>query len=1298
MAKVSHRINGLFLPERRSSYAHSSRVDESFQARLASLLLSRHGRLPRAPCPSPDPADTSGDIDSNGLGSISSPAGPYTSNVDSTIAKLAELGSSELGLIASGFDGPASQYENPNLSYRRRSSQPEVEEGTSTRKIEVSANDSNSNQFMDGNHLEGGLHVPGSMAAQPAPSRQISISPRLSSGPHLPLYTRKPIPPARLGGIEKTPKAEKLHIPGSYRSDTETSTLQSLQLPSPSDRDGSLAEDFISESAQANSKPNAEFHSVARDVAGATPHLNLGRRKEPSQEPVMSSASIQQAHPPLTKPAPGQWVVGRIVEPILTPRKGHSQVCGENQEMFSLLKQLPGLESSQLVDTPRNMSSVDDEAASTINHPASTRSSCSKLSGKLDSPLPAAKHPMKESEDDSLITEQAKTPQPLHFSNTLLHRRKSVAPFVISKTSSADINSFISSDFSNPDSVMKTNAEPVGGKPQGTLQDQPSMRDSSTGQEKDNLRSDILPLSNSHSLPSNEKADKALDTTNTESHVGILKTPDEEQPEPKMHWIRQLLASASTSSLSPNQQSTGAGLSHRQSYATNGTAFQQGDSAGFNEGSKPPSHVPTAGMSYEKPQEIRVQRSTEPFTRAFHDLEALLREALLVAKQAAEPARSPIELPPTEYPISHENCRSQGGSSVNSSYGSNDSHESSSSTSEGDEEEHYTTIPAVFKGSSRFRGEPGLTTDTAPRSRRSLAQALDQPLLILPKPENIGTEKHSFQVNTVKSHHRLPQEIDGTGDDEPEATRGFVNHTPGLAPLAGADNRANSFDARDWALVSQPSQTRNLQPPKGEKSSSQLKPTTILSSVTEQHDGRVSENRRSSTLTSEPSMRLGTDSNRRPQIQPRTSSARLRPQKAVEPPLPVPWSLNENSGRGERTTDPRSSGTQRGQRPQPGPAGKPERGYSFAPSVDPSPEGKVLLSRQLGNSAEERVLQGQDSPRKAYSLNGRRHVSLRGASGFSLTRSHRRAPLARDWSPSRKRYVATVTCINTALMGLIIGIYAGEVPAIQYAIVDENHYTILGNVVFFLGLAITTFLAWPLPLLHGRKPYTLAAFALILPLQFPQALAVGRTRSPYVATYRVALLLPRAIAGVVMGFANINFKTTLLDLFGASLQSANPHQEVVSSHDVRRHGGGMGVWLGIWTWCSIGSIGIGFLIGAVVIGELDVAWGFWLSIILIASALVLNVLVPEVRRSAYRRSMAEVRRGSDISRRVARGEIKMHLDSTGPMWWGEEVMAGHRLSLLMLKQPGFAVLALYIGWIYGQIIMLIVVSRRTTLV
>ena len=77
---------------------------------------------------------------------------------------------------------------------------------------------------------------------------------------------------------------------------------------------------------------------------------------------------------------------------------------------------------------------------------------------------------------------------------------------------------------------------------------------------------------------------------------------------------------------------------------------------------------------------------------------------------------------------------------------------------------------------------------------------------------------------------------------------------------------------------------------------------------------------------------------------------------------------------------------------------------------------------------------------KGYSLRDRHHFSIKGTQGFSLGRSHRRAPIARDWSDRRKRYVATVACINTALIGVVIGIYAGEVPAIQYAIVDEHHY------------------------------------------------------------------------------------------------------------------------------------------------------------------------------------------------------------------------------------------------------------------
>ena len=335
---------------------------------------------------------------------------------------------------------------------------------------------------------------------------------------------------------------------------------------------------------------------------------------------------------------------------------------------------------------------------------------------------------------------------------------------------------------------------------------------------------------------------------------------------------------------------------------------------------------------------------------------------------------------------------------------------------------------------------------------------------------------------------------------------------------------------------------------------------------------------------------------------------------------------------------------------------------------------------------------GRRSPH-LVNLNGRNHVSLQEHKGFSLARSHKRQTIARDWSPGRKRFVASVACISTALVGLMTGIYAGEVPAIQYLIVDFNHYTVLGNVFFFIGLSVPTFFFWPLPLLHGRKPYILGALSIAMPLLFPQALSVGQFRSPYISTWRIALILPRALMGFSLGFANMNFKSMLTDLFGASLQSSNPHQEVVDVYDVRRHGGGMGIWLGIWTWCYVASYGFGFLIGTVIINQLNPAWGFYVSICIIALVLFLNVLCPEVRRSAFRRSVAEVNNGDQVSRRLARGEVKMHLVQTGPKWWGEEFHYGVQLSISMIRQTGFLILALYVAWIYGQMVLIIVVSH-----
>ena len=248
-------------------------------------------------------------------------------------------------------------------------------------------------------------------------------------------------------------------------------------------------------------------------------------------------------------------------------------------------------------------------------------------------------------------------------------------------------------------------------------------------------------------------------------------------------------------------------------------------------------------------------------------------------------------------------------------------------------------------------------------------------------------------------------------------------------------------------------------------------------------------------------------------------------------------------------------------------------------------------------------------------------------------------------------------------------------------------------------MAVTTFFFWPLPLLHGRKPYLLVALAVALPLQFPQAIIVMTRRDPGIAGFRVGLLLSRALSGLALGFAHINLKTTLLDLFGASLQSSHPHGEVVLVDDIRRHGGGMGLWLGIWSFAFISSLAVGFLIGAAIISELNVSWGFYVCVVLIALTLFLDVITPETRRAPHRRTMQEVELpNSSIARRVARGEIRMHVKGDGPKWWYEEVFAGIYLSFKMLDQPGFGLMALYLGWIYGQIVLIIVVKPTSFIV
>jgi hypothetical protein len=92
----------------------------------------------------------------------------------------------------------------------------------------------------------------------------------------------------------------------------------------------------------------------------------------------------------------------------------------------------------------------------------------------------------------------------------------------------------------------------------------------------------------------------------------------------------------------------------------------------------------------------------------------------------------------------------------------------------------------------------------------------------------------------------------------------------------------------------------------------------------------------------------------------------------------------------------------------------------------------------------------------------------------------------------------------------------------------------------------------------------------------------------------------------------------------------------------------MGLWLGCWPWCSNSSVSVGSFIGTLVIEGVGVAWDFWTSLILLMTTLLLNIVVLEVRRSPFRRTVADAMGDEGRFSRVSRGENKMHLMSTGP--------------------------------------------------
>ncbi|KAA8910269.1 major facilitator superfamily domain-containing protein [Sphaerosporella brunnea] len=321
-----------------------------------------------------------------------------------------------------------------------------------------------------------------------------------------------------------------------------------------------------------------------------------------------------------------------------------------------------------------------------------------------------------------------------------------------------------------------------------------------------------------------------------------------------------------------------------------------------------------------------------------------------------------------------------------------------------------------------------------------------------------------------------------------------------------------------------------------------------------------------------------------------------------------------------------------------------------------------------------------------------------------------------EWSLWGKRFTAGVSCGVVSLTGWIVGSYLAGIPKIQAHLQISPQLTFMGNVFFFFGLVIPTLFFWPLPLLHGRKPYLLLSISLLLPLQLPQALSLPpyttepRRWEGSMKPYVICLLFFRSLSGLIIGFAFMNALATIMDLFGPDtgaccrggvvynnrvpLEGQNQYNAVPGGESGVR----MGVWIGVFTWLLVGSPALGYLFGSITIARSTPAWGFWTVMILAGFLLALIVVAPEVRPAWKRLQITEnplIRRPrsgltTTIPETVERGEIKLVMYGRSPQWWWEELSAGLSLTWRMLHQKGFLIVAVYFGWVFGHVLLVMI--------
>jgi hypothetical protein len=81
-------------------------------------------------------------------------------------------------------------------------------------------------------------------------------------------------------------------------------------------------------------------------------------------------------------------------------------------------------------------------------------------------------------------------------------------------------------------------------------------------------------------------------------------------------------------------------------------------------------------------------------------------------------------------------------------------------------------------------------------------------------------------------------------------------------------------------------------------------------------------------------------------------------------------------------------------------------------------------SSEFDTSYDQEVLHAVREPEVIRGYGEEQHVQDSHHHTFSLRRNHRRQPVARNWRTGKKRICAFIACANTAVLGIVVGIYA----------------------------------------------------------------------------------------------------------------------------------------------------------------------------------------------------------------------------------------------------------------------------------